>query len=158
MPRLTPPAFDPETVKVLSGSTLYPPVLAARVAGRSRRALGDAAGLTQFGVNLVDLAAGAESALRHWHTHEDELVYVLTGELTMITDEGEQVLTAGMFAGFPAGRANGHHFVNRSSAPARYLVVGTRVEVDTAHYPDDDLMWLKVDGREVPGHKDGTPY
>ena len=125
---------------------------------RVKRRLGEACGLTHFGVNLVDLGPGGQSALRHWHSHEDELVYVLSGELVLVTDEGEQVLTAGMAAGFPAGAANGHHFINRSDLPAQYIEIGDRIPEDLAHYPDDDLQWLETPDGHVPAHKDGSPY
>ena len=157
MPKPTLPALDPATLAEVRG-TQYPGPLAARVAGRARRRLGDALGLTQFGVNLTTLEPGSVSVLRHWHTHEDEFVYVLEGEVVLVTDAGEQTLTAGMCAGYPAGKRDGHHFVNRSQQPARYLEVGGRIEEDVAHYPDDDLIWIERDGQAVLLHKDGTPY
>ena len=123
---------------------------------RVKRRLGDAFGLTRFGVNLVTLGPGGQSALRHWHTHEDEFVYVLDGEVVLVTDAGEQVLRAGDCAGYPAGNADAHHFINRSGAPARYLEVGNREPADTALYPDDDLKYAE-DG-EGYVHKDGRPY
>ena len=164
MPQKAPlrlPALDPSTLPEMR-STLYPEPLKERVAGRGRRKLGDACGLTQFGVNLVTLEPGAESALRHWHTHEDEFCYVLEGEVVLISNAGEQTLRAGDCAGYPAGRNDGHHFVNRSSKLARYLEVGTRNDDDVSSYPDDDLQWLKhsVGGKQtlVPAHKDGKRY
>src|SRR6187549_2376948 len=120
--------------------TPYPPPFAARVARRGRRRLGEAFGLTQYGVNLITLAPGAQSALRHWHTREDEFVYVLSGEMVLVTNAGEQTVTAGHAVGFPGGREDGHHFVNRTQAPAQFLVVGSRIDDDDAFYPDDDLM------------------
>jgi uncharacterized cupin superfamily protein len=155
------PALDPSTLADLR-STLYPEPLKRRVAGRVKRKLGDACGLTQFGVNLVTLEPGSESALRHWHTHEDEFVYVLAGEVTLISDAGEQVVRAGQCAGYPSGKADAHHFVNRSAKPAQYLEIGTRDDDDVSSYPDDDLQWLKrqVDGEQtlVPAHKNCQPY
>jgi uncharacterized cupin superfamily protein len=138
--------------------SLYPEPFASQMGDRRKRRLGDAFGLTQFGVNLVTLAPGGRSALRHFHTHEDELVYVLAGALVLVTDAGEQTVTAGMVVGFPAGRADAHHFLNRGAEPAQYLEVGSRNDADEPHYPDDDLRWVKVDGEERPAHKDGTPY
>jgi uncharacterized cupin superfamily protein len=135
--------------------SMYPEPFASRMGDRIKRRLGDAFGLTQFGVNLTDLGPGGQSALRHWHTHEDELVYILEGELVLITAAGEQVVRAGDVVGFPGGSEDAHHFVNRSAAHARYLEVGSRIEADRAHYPDDDLQWLDGD---VPAHKDGTRY
>lgn len=148
------PALDPEALAARTG-TSYPAPFRAPVAGRSRRVLGDPLGLTQFGVNLVTLAPGAWSAQRHWHTHEDEFVYVLSGELTLVTEGGEQALGPGQAAGFPAGVADGHHLVNRSAAPATYLEIGTRLADDEAHYPDIDLFCAR--GR-VFTRKNGEPY
>lgn len=160
------PALDPTDV-LGTRKTMYPEPFAARVADRIKRKLGDACGLTQFGVNLVTLNPGAQSALRHWHTHEDEFVYVLSGEVVLITEAGEQVLRAGHCAGYPAGRNDAHHFINRSSAPAQYLEVGSRFDDDIARYPDDDLKWLNIETQRPDGHKekttvgahkDGRPY
>jgi uncharacterized cupin superfamily protein len=154
---LTLPALDPESVAERRGST-YPEPFRSRMGDRAKRALGDACGLTQFGVNLVTLAPGGQSALRHWHTLEDEFVWMLEGEVVLVTDAGEQRLAAGMCAGYPAGRRDGHHFVNRSDRPARYLEIGSRVPGDNAFYPDDDLMWGLAEDGEYPAHKDGRPY
>ena len=155
------PALDPSGLPELR-TTLYPEPLKRRVAGRGRKKLGDACGLTQFGVNLVTIEPGSESALRHWHTHEDEFVYVLEGEVVLISEAGEQTLCAGDCAGYPSGKDDGHHFVNRSGKPARYLEVGTRNDDDVSSYPDDDLQWLKrvVDGKQTlaPARKNGKPY
>ena len=151
------PALDPASVDERRGSG-YPEPFRSRVADRIKRRLGDACGLTKFGVNLVTLPPGVPSALRHWHTLEDEFVYVLEGELVLVTDAGEQRLVAGMCAGFPAGRRDAHHLVNRGDRPARYLEVGNRIEGDNAFYPDDDLMWGMNEDGEYPAHKDGRPY
>jgi uncharacterized cupin superfamily protein len=106
--------------------------------GRGEAQLGKAVGLTQFGVNHITLEPGAVTSLRHWHESEDEFVFVLSGNLVLIDENGEHGLGEGGYAGFPAGRANAHHLVNRSNAPARLLVVGTRkVGLETIHYPDD---------------------
>lgn len=151
------PALDPADVAEVEASG-YPQPFRPRVAGRRRRRLGEACGLGQFGVNQTTLPPGAQSALRHWHTHEDEFVYVLEGELVLVTDAGEQVLRTGQCAGFPAGRRDGHHFINRSTAPAVYLEIGSRSDADVAAYPDEDLQLL----RDVSGlryaHKDGQPW
>lgn len=155
-PRL--PALDPETVPARTVS-LYPtPELRAVTIGRSKRALGDALGLQTFGVNLVTLEPGAASALRHWHTRQDEFVYVLEGEIILVTDIGEQCLRAGMCAGFPAGKADGHHLINRGSRAAIYLEVGDRLPGDRAHYPDEDLEAFASRGACAFAHKDGSPY
>lgn len=155
-PRL--PAFDPATLEPRIGSG-YPKPFSDRVGRREKRRLGDVVGLTQFGVNLVMLPPGCESSMRHWHKNEDELVYVLSGELVLVTDEGEQVLGPGMAAGFPAGRPNGHHLVNRTKRPATYLEVGTRWPGgDEADYSDIDMLVRIIDGKERFVHKDGTLY
>src|SRR3954470_13262168 len=109
MSRLRLPALDPATVAEKRGSG-YPEPYRSRMGDRVKRRLGDACGLTRFGVNLVTLAPGAQSALRHWHTLEDEFVYVLDGEVVLITNDGEQVLHAGDCAGYPAGKRDAHHF------------------------------------------------
>jgi uncharacterized cupin superfamily protein len=121
---------------------------------RSRRRLSDAFGLSQFGVNLLELPPGAWSSQRHWHERQDEFVYVLEGEVTLVTDEGETVLTAGMVAGFRAGEPNGHHLTNRSKSVARVLEMGTRTAVETAHYPDISMMYREGEGYLTP---DGRP-
>ena len=116
-------------------------------------------GLTQFGVNLVLLPPGCWSSQRHWHTHEDEFVYVLEGELTLVTDAGEQLLRPGTAAGFPAGKADGHHLINRTDRPATYLEVGTRRDdVDEVDYSDIDMAVRHRDGAQVFVRKNGEPY
>ena len=154
---VTTPAFDPEAVPSRTGST-YPEAFKGPCADRVKRALGNAAGLTKFGVNLVTLMPGAWSAQRHWHTHEDELIYVLEGELALLTDQGEQRLGPGMAAGFPAGREDGHHLVNKSDRPARYLEIGDRDPADQAHYPDIDLFLESRRDGHVFTNKAGEPY
>jgi uncharacterized cupin superfamily protein len=151
------PALEPAAVPEVRGS-IYPEPFRSRMGDRVKRRLGNACGMTQFGVNLVTLGPGGQSALRHWHTLEDEFVYVLEGEVVLVTDAGEQVLTAGMCNGYPAGSRDGHHFINRSAGPALYLEVGTRVKGDTAFYPDDDLMWRDDGDGEYAAHKDGRKY
>lgn len=124
---------------------------------RLRRRLGDAAGLTQFGVNLLVLPPGAWSSQRHWHTIEDEFVYVLAGEVVLVTDAGEEILRAGDCAGFPAGVRDGHHLQNRSTHAATVLEIGTRrIADDEAFYPDIDLRALAGDAGYA--HQDGRPY
>jgi len=151
------PAIDPVTIAEIE-KTAYPPPFNERVRGRRRRRLGDAAGLTQFGVNLTTLLPGAQSALRHWHTLEDEFVYVLAGELVLVTDAGEQVLQAGQCAGFAAGKRDGHHLINRGAGPAQYLEIGSRFGADLAGYPDDDVALMHTIDGEQTIHKDGRPY
>ena len=157
MPALKLPALDPATVPEQRGSS-YPEPFRARMGDRAKRRLGDACGLTRMGVNLVTLGPGGQSSLRHWHTLEDEFVYVVSGEVTLVTDAGEQVLGAGMCAGYPAGARDAHHFQNRGAAPAVYLEIGTRVPGDASFYPDDDLLWVEQESGTCAAHKDGRPY
>ena len=152
-----PPVLDPATVEVWTGST-YPELFAAECAARQKRALGDAVGLKNFGVNLVRLAPGVWSSQRHWHSAQDEFLFVLEGEVVLITDAGEQTLTPGMAAGFPAGSDDGHHLVNRSGAAAVYLEVGDRAQGDDVDYPDIDMLARWFDGVRKFVRKDGTPY
>ncbi len=149
------PALDPSTVSEVRGSG-YPEPFKSRMGDRRKRRLGEACGLTGFGVNLVTLPAGGQSALRHCHTREDEFVFILSGELVLITDAGEQTIGPGMCVGYPAGSGDAHHLVNRSGDSATYLEVGSRIEADECFYPDDDL--LLVDQNTRYAHKDGTPY
>ena len=120
--------------------TDYPAPHDAPCRQRCRRALGDVFGLSQFGVNLLELPPGTWSSQRHWHQRQDEFVYVLEGEVVLITDEGETILSPGMTAGFRAGSGNGHHLVNRSNATARVIEIGTRTVEEVAHYPDIGMM------------------
>ena len=136
----------------------YPHPYAGVTDGREKAALGNMAGLTQFGVNLTRLKPGAASSLRHWHEHEDEFVYVLEGELVLIEDDGETVLKPGDCAGFKAGVRNGHHLVNKSQRDALYLEIGTRAAAERAHYPDVDLVFERDDRGMRCLHKSGEPY
>jgi uncharacterized cupin superfamily protein len=155
--KLRGPALDPAEVEAHRG-TNYPEPFRARVAGRAKQRLGDALGLRHFGVNLTTIGPGGQSALRHWHRVQDEFIYVLSGELVLVTNGGEQVLTEGMAAGFPGGTADAHHLVNRSGRDATYLEVGDRMAGDSATYPDDDLEARMGEGRWMFFKKDGTPY
>ncbi|MGH7024797.1 MAG: cupin domain-containing protein [Caulobacteraceae bacterium] len=134
----------------------YPPPYDAPCSARARIRLGDAGGLTQFGVNLLTLQPGVWSSQRHWHSHEDEFVWVLEGEVTLITDDGEEVLRAGDCAAFKAGEANGHHLLNRSDKPARALEIGTREELDRTVYPECDMV--AEPGEQGFRHRDGRAY
>ncbi len=155
--RLSLPAFDPMTVEAVEGSG-YPEPYRSQIGTRIKRALGDAAGLENFGVNLVRLEPGAWSSIRHWHTRQDEFVYVIEGELALITEGGEQILGPGMAAGFPAGAADGHHLVNRGARAATYLEVGDRSPGDDVSYPDADLALKRGAERHSFTHSDGRPY
>jgi uncharacterized cupin superfamily protein len=146
--------IDRESAETLVG-TKYPAPFDQPCRDRMRVRLGAAAGLTQFGVNLLTLPPGTWSSQRHWHTREDEFVHVLAGEVVLVTDAGEEVLRAGDSAGFKSGAADGHHLQNRSDRPALVLEVGSDDPRDEADYPDLDM-------RAVPGagyvRRDGTPY
>jgi uncharacterized cupin superfamily protein len=148
------PKIDVSSVPLRKGST-YPAPFHLKAAERTRQALGDAAGLTDFGVNLLTLPPGTWSSQRHWHSGEDEFVYVLEGELVLITDEGEKVVRAGDYLAFPKNVPNGHHLVNKSDRPAVCLEVGTRSHDDVCTYSDIDMRADDVNGYT---HKDGTPY
>ena len=136
--------------------TGYPPPHDKVVTGRSRKRLGNAAGLDQFGVNLTTLKPGASSALRHWHEKEDEFVFMLEGEVALIENEGESILRPGDAAGFKAGAANGHHLVNRSDRDAVYLEIGSRRADERAHYSDVDLAVARIDGAFRYTRKNGS--
>ena len=151
--------INPDEAPTGSGSR-YPAPFAQPCMRRRWLRLGDAAGLTQFGVNLVTLEPGVWSSQRHWHSHEDEFVYLLEGELVLVTDAGEEILRAGDCAGFKAGERNGHHLQNRSKQAARMLVVGARNAADSCEYPDIDMKFAgdRYSGKGGYTHKDGTPY
>jgi uncharacterized cupin superfamily protein len=136
----------------------YPEAFYSRMLKRDKRPLGDLFGLANFGVNLTRLAPGGESALRHAHTKQDELVYVLEGRPTLVTDAGRTALAPGMCAGFAAGTGDAHHLINETDADVVYLEIGDRTPGDGATYPDDDLAAATVEGRWRFVHKDGTPY
>ncbi|MBJ7403061.1 MAG: cupin domain-containing protein [Bradyrhizobium sp.] len=149
------PKIDIAAVPAREGSG-YPAPFAGPCAERIRKRLGDAGGLTDFGVNLMRLPPGSWSSQRHWHSHEDEFVYILEGEVTLIEDGSETVLRAGDCAAFPKASGNGHHMINRSNMTAIYLEVGSRSQADLITCSDIDMMSPASDGRFL--HKDGTPY
>jgi uncharacterized cupin superfamily protein len=149
--------IDQGNCPVKTGS-IYPEPYASEMAGRSSLRLGDAAGLTQFGANLVTLEPGAKSSLRHWHRNEDEFVMVTEGELLLVQDEGEYVMRPGDCAGWPAGDTNGHHFLNRTGAVARFLVVGSKAPHEVATYSDVDLVLEVKDRQASYFYRDGTPW
>ncbi|MBI1340155.1 cupin domain-containing protein [bacterium] len=151
------PKIDRASAPVRSGSR-YPSPFDECVKSRSWSPVGDHAGLSQFGANLVTIPPGGWSSQRHWHTHEDELVMMIEGELVLVTDAGEQAMRPGDIAAFKAGVEDGHHLINKSGAPATFLVVGGRDERDACHYPDIDMH---APGGEQPApftRKDGTPF
>jgi uncharacterized cupin superfamily protein len=155
-PRL--PAFDPADLAE-SNATSYPAAFRADNSKRWNRRLGDHVGLTNFGVNLTRIVPGGQSSARHGHSKQDEFIWVVSGEIVLETNEGQQSLRAGMCAGFPAGCGNAHRFVNKSDADAVLLVVGDRTPYDEIDYPDiDNHAKSGADGKYVFTHKDGTPH
>jgi uncharacterized cupin superfamily protein len=149
------PKIDVLSVAERKGSG-YPAPFHLKAGDRVRQALGDAGGLQDFGVNLLRLPPGAWSSQRHWHSAEDEFVYVLSGEVTLVADAGEQVLRAGDCAAFPRNHDDGHHLINQSTGPAVVLEIGTRSTEDICEYPDIDM---RIDARIGHyTHRDGTPY
>jgi uncharacterized cupin superfamily protein len=138
--------------------TLYPPPFDEPCRPRERRKLGDQAGLTQFGVNRLRLVPGAWSSQRHWHTESDEFVYVIAGEVILVTDDGEEVLRVGDAAGFKAGDTNGHCLQNRSNSDACILEIGTRSPGDVGYYSDIDMVAPAEGHPAIYTHRDGTPY
>lgn len=154
-----PAAIRADQAPARTKSSNYPEPFASRMWGRTKRPLGDVFGLKNFGVNLTTLAAGAVSALRHGHSFQDEFIYILEGEPTLVTGTGETALRPGMCAGFPSGGADAHMLVNRTARPCVYLEVGDRTPGDRVSYPDDDIVAeASKDGSWLFVHKDGTPY
>ncbi|HUQ12263.1 MAG TPA: cupin domain-containing protein [Steroidobacteraceae bacterium] len=155
------PALDPMSLTPRTSSG-YPEPYRSRVLPREKRALGDALGLVTIGINHTVLPPGKESSMRHWHTHEEEFIFVLSGEVVLRTDAGEQVLTSGMCAGFPvaAGAKNGdgHQLVNRGTEPAVYLEVSNRDPRDQAYYPDEDLCFHGANAPVRFTRRDGSEF
>ena len=152
-----PKRINTEGIQPVAG-TYYPPPYDQPCRARERRKLGDAAGLTQFGINQLRLPPGAWSSQRHWHSESDEFIYVLAGEVVLVTGEGEEILRRGDAAGFKAGDPNGHHLQNRSSSEAIVLEMGTREAEDGAIYPDIDLVHPAGGKPAMYTHRDGSPY
>lgn len=153
-----PVAVMAEEVSPRAKPSIYPEPYASMMAGREKRVLGDIFGLSNFGVNLTKLAPCAGSALRHSHAMQDEFIYILQGNPTLINDAGETELFPGMCAGFKAGTGNAHQLVNRTNEEVHYLEMGDRSAGDIVHYPDDDLQATLIDGQWSFTHKDGSPY
>lgn len=139
-------------------STNYPEAFKHLVSGRIRKRLGNAAGLTNFGVNLVKLKPGSWSSIRHWHSAQDEFIYIIEGEITLVTNVGEQVLRSGDMAGFPAGEDNGHHLINNSAQIVTYLEIGDRTAGDKVTYPDHDLIAKDSENGWIFTKKNGESY
>lgn len=157
-PAVIPAAIAATEVPPRARNSLYPEPFAGRVMGREKRQLGDFFGLANFGVNLTRLAPHAMSALRHSHARQDEFVYILQGQPTLVTQAGSSRLSPGMCAGFRAGADDGHCLVNETGDEVVYLEIGDRTPGDEVVYPDDDLKAVSVDGRWQFLHKDGKPY
>lgn len=151
------PKIDIDTVPARTGS-VYPEPYASMMAGRSSRRLGAAAGLTQFGANIVYLEPGGLASLRHWHQKEDEFAIVLSGDLVLVEDDSETPMRAGDCAAWPAGVANAHHFVNRSDSVASFLVVGTKAPDEVATYGDVDMMIHMQGGQARFTYHDGSDW
>src|ERR1700741_1629774 len=149
------PRIDIAKVPERKGSG-YPAPFHEKMHGRVRKALGDAGGLTQFGVNMMTLSPGDWSSQRHWHSDEDEFIYGLEGEVTLVTDGGRIRLRAGDCAAFPRNTPDGHHLINEEREPAVVLEVGTRSTTDVCTYPDIDMFVNNAD--DIYRHRDGTPY
>lgn len=156
--KATPIAIRAHEVPPRTKPSSYPQPFAARMAGREKRQLGEVFGLANFGVNLTTLAPNAQSALRHAHSRQDELIYILQGRPTLYTDAGPTQLAPGMCAGFRAGSGDAHHLVNETEEAVVYLEIGDRSPGDQGTYPDDDLQARQVNGQWQFTHKDGTPY
>lgn len=138
--------------------SLYPEPFASMMEGRTKHRLGDAFGLTNFGVNMTSLKPGAMSALRHSHSKQDELIYIVKGKPAMYTNEGRTILGPGMCAGFKAGEGDACHLINESDEEVLYLEIGDRTAGDEVDYPDDDIQAKMIEGKYLFFHKDGTPY
>ena len=158
MPKPRLPAFDPKDLTE-SNATSYPAIFKADNSRRWNRRLGDHVGLRNFGVNLTRIEPGAQSSARHAHAKQDEFIWVVSGEVVLETNEGQQTLRSGMCAGFPAGCGDAHRFLNKSTADAVLLVVGDRTPFDEITYPDiDNVARADADGKIVHTRKDGTPH
>lgn len=155
--KLHKPALDPMSLEPRTGSG-YPEPYRSRCLPREKRQLGNALGLTKIGINQTILPPGKESSMRHWHTHEEEFIYVLSGEVVLVTDAGEQTLTPGTCAGFPLGSSDGHQLVNRGTVPAVYLEVSNRDPEDKAYYPDVDLAYQGANAPVKFTRKDGSKF
>jgi len=151
------PKIDLASVPVETGSA-YPKSVASQIDGRSKQSLSAAAGLTQFGANLVTLAPGALSSLRHWHEQQDEFLVVTQGALTLVDDTGDTALSPGDCVAFPAGDPNGHHLINRSDAPGSFVVIGTHTQNEIGHYSDLDMKAKITNGEFSFTTRDGRPF
>ena len=152
------PAIDPKTIAPRFGIAVYAEKYKGQVQGRERRVLGDACGIKSFGVNLTIVPPGGWSSHRHWHSREDEFIFVVEGELVLVTDAGEQVIGAGQGAGFPANSGDGHHFINRTEKPATILEIGHRDPLDEVDYSDVDMIVRPTPQGRKFTNKKGEPF
>ncbi len=150
-------SFAATAVRAVTGST-YPMAFKAKVEARIKRRLGDVVGLNQFGINLVTMPPGAWSSQRHWHAQEDEFIYILSGELVLVTGAGETMMRAGDCTGFPAGNPDGHHLINRTAAEATYIEVGSRSRDEDVDYPDIDMTARRRGSKAAYFNRKGEPY
>jgi len=157
-PNPTPIAIGAIDVPVRAAVSFYPEQFNARMAGRQKRQLGEFFGLANFGVNLTRLVPNAVSSLRHSHAKQDEFVYIVSGHPTLHTDQGRVRLAPGMCAGFRAGTGDAHHLLNETTEDVLFLEVGDRTPDEEVTYPDDDLQFVRADGKARFARKDGTPY
>ena len=155
---LAPPAIEASNAPPNTKKSNYPEPFFSRMSKREKRPLGNVFGLTNFGVNLTRLFPGGESALRHAHTKQDEMIYILEGHPTLVTNAGETQLHPGMCAGYKSGTGDAHHLLNRTEQDVVYIEIGDRTPGDQGTFPDDDLKAVLIDGKWSFAHKDGTPY
>ena len=151
------PVIRKSDIEPVTG-TSYPPPHDKGMGRYQAWELSEAGGLTQFGAALETLAPGAASSQRHWHENEDEFLYLLEGELTLIENDGEHLLHPGDACAWKAGDANAHRLENRTDAPASFLIVGTRADRDVCHYADIDLLYTRENGVSRFTRADGTPF
>lgn len=151
------PKIEIDSAPLKTGS-IYPEPYAGQMAGRSSRRLAELAGLTQFGVNIVTLEPGANASLRHWHLNEDEFAMVLTGDLILTEDAGDTPMRPGDCAAWKAGVPDGHRFVNRSGAPASFLVVGSKARDEVVTYSDIDMIHVTANGKGRMTYRDGGDW
>lgn len=152
-------AIEAKSVEPRKKKSIYPEPFASQMEGREKRVLGDIFGLSNFGVNLTTIIPGGKSALRHSHMTQDEFIYIIEGNPTLITDAGETKLSPGMCAGFAAGTGDAHHLVNKTDANVVYIEIGDRSANDSVFYPDDDIQAnLNPEGKWEFSHKDGSSY
>ncbi len=150
--------LDPATIDFVSGAGAYPDQYKPLVPGRAKKVIGDSLGLKNYGVNIVKLEPGGCSSVRHWHTRQDEFIYVIEGEITVVNDDGEFIMSAGMVAGFPGGAENGHHMFNRAEKDAIFMEVGDRLPGDSVDFSDVDLLSRQLKAGWQFTNRKGKPF